>query len=122
MQTDLAINNGVASGTLHYISGWTEFSSKVAEQSGNYIALKVANVPSEATVTYKLKGSSKAPVTLDQDRNIVVICTNKPNAVLQFTVTMGEDSVVREVALSDITFEAAPQAEQEPEENPNNPE
>ena len=67
----------------------------------------MVNAPSEATVTYKLKGSSKAPVTLDADRNIVVICTNKPNAVLQFTVTMGEESVVKEVSLSDITFEPA---------------
>lgn len=106
MQSDLVINNGVASGTLHYISGWTEFSSKAAEQSGNYIALKVNGVPEGATVQYKLKGSSKAPVTLDQDRNIVVICTNKPNAVLQFTVTLGEETVVKEVALSGITFES----------------
>lgn len=109
MQSNVVISNGVASGTLHYISGWTEFSSKVAEQSGNYIALKVNGVPEGATVTYKLKGSSKAPVTLDQDRNIVIICTNKPSAVLQFTVTSGEDSVVKEVALSDITFEPAPE-------------
>lgn len=109
MQTNLAITDGVASGTLHYISGWTEFSSKVSEQSGNYIALKVNGVPAGATVQYKLKGSSKAPVTLDQDRNIVVICTNKPNSVLQFTVTLGEDSVTKEVALSGITFEPAPE-------------
>lgn len=109
MQSDLVVSNGVASGTLHYISGWTEFSSKAAEQSGNYIALKTNGVPEGATVQYKLKGSSKAPVTLDQDRNIVVICTNKPNAVLQFTVTLGEESVVKEVALSGITFESAPE-------------
>lgn len=113
MQSDLVISNGVASGTLHYISGWTEFSSKAAEQSGNYIALKVNGVPEGATVQYKLKGSSKAPVTLDQDRNIVVICTNKPNAVLQFTVTLGEESVVKEVALSGITFESAPETPEE---------
>ncbi len=108
MQSNLSIENGVASGTLHYISGWTEFSSKAAEQSGNYIALKVTGAPEGATITYKLKGSSKAPVTLDEDKNIVVICTNKPTAVLQFTVTLGEDSVVKEVALSGITFEPQP--------------
>lgn len=100
--------NGVASGILHYVSGWTEFSSKAAEQQGNYIALKVNGVDPEAVVTYKLKGSSKAPVTLDADRNIVVICTNKPNAVLQFTVTTGEEVVVKEVSLANITFEPAP--------------
>ena len=65
MQSDLVVSNGVASGTLHYISGWTEFSSKAAEQSGNYIALKVNGVPEGATVQYKLKGSSKAPVTVN---------------------------------------------------------
>lgn len=69
--------------------------------------------PEGATITYKLKGSSKAPVTLDEDRNIVVICTNKPNAVLQFTVTSGEDSVVKEVSLADITFEPAPEQQGE---------
>lgn len=108
MQENLVVRDGVAYGTLKYVSGWTEFSSKPSEQSGNYIALKVTGVPAGATITYKLKGSSKAPVTLDEDKNIVVICTNKPNAVLQFTVTDSDETVVKEVALSGITFEPAP--------------
>ena len=111
MQENLAINNGVASGTLHYISGWTEFSSKPAEQSGNYIALKVNNVPEGAVITYKKHGGSASPVTLDDDRNIVVICTNKPDAVLDFTVTVGGQSETKSVSLSGITFESASQAE-----------
>lgn len=111
MQEGLAINNGIAYGTLHYISGWTEFSSKPAEQSGNYIALKVNNVPEGAVIQYKKHGSSARPVTLDNDRNIVVICTNQPGAVLDFTVTVGEQSETKSVSLSGITFEPAPNAE-----------
>lgn len=105
MQSNVIIKDGVASGILHYIKGWTEFSSKTSEQQGNYIALKLNDVPKDAVVTYKAKGSTKAPVTLDSDRNIVVICTNKPSMVLEFTIKDDEVTVVKEVSLANITFE-----------------
>jgi hypothetical protein len=47
---------------------------------------------------------------LDEDRNIVVICTNKPTSVLEFTITDEDETVVKEVALSGLTFEPAPEA------------
>lgn len=105
LQSNIVVKDNIASGTLHYIKGWTEFSSKASEQQGNYIALKLNDVPKDAIVTYKAKGSTKAPVTLDSDRNIVIICTNKPSMILEFTIKDGDTTVVKEVSLANITFE-----------------
>lgn len=64
------------------------------------------NVPAGATVTYKKHGSSADPVTLDSDLNIVIRVTDH-NAVLDFTITKGTESVVKSVDISGITFESA---------------
>ena len=108
MQSNVVIgNNNVASGTLHYVTGYTEFSSKTSEQQGNYIALKVTDVADDAVVTYKKVGSTARPVTLDSDRNIVII-VNDTNAVLRFTVTKDGESTTKDISLANITLEPAP--------------
>lgn len=45
LQENVTIFNKKFSGTLHYVEGYTGFSSKVDEQEGNYVAFKV--VPPE---------------------------------------------------------------------------
>lgn len=72
----------------------------------------MTGAPEEAVITYKRKGTSNQPVTLDADRNIVILCANQDRRSLEFTITMGEDSVVKEVSLADITFEEAPAAQE----------
>ena len=107
LQSNIAINDeNVASGTLHYVTNYTEFSSKPAEQQGNYIALKVTDVSPEAVVTYKKVGSSARPVTLDQDRNIVII-VNDNSAVLRFTVTENGETTTKDISLANVTLEPA---------------
>lgn len=106
LQTGLSIANGVALGTLKYVTGYTEFSSNPAEQSGNYIALKVNGAPEGAVIKYQKVGGSLPPVTLDEDRNIVV-WMHDHDAVLRFTVTYeGHDTVV-DVDCSHLTYEEA---------------
>lgn len=99
------------SGTLNYVTGYTQFSSKPAEQQGNYIALKVTDVSNDAVVTYKKVGGSAKPVTLDSDRNIVII-VNDVNAVLRFTVTENGETTTKDIALTNVTLAPAPNAEE----------
>ena len=73
----MTISDGVISGTLNYVTGYTEFSEDVEEQSGNYLALKCTTQDASDTITVELIGGSTGhPVTLDEDRNIVIRITN----------------------------------------------
>lgn len=107
LQSDITIANGVATGTLHYVTDYTGFSSNPEEQSGNYIALKVGNVPEDAVVKYQKVGGTLDPVTLDADRNIVIRVTDH-NAVLRFTVTYEGHDTITDVSLEHLTYEEAP--------------
>ena len=109
LQSNLVVNNGVASGILKYVSDWTEFSSEENKQSGNYIALKVTGAPDDAVVTYKAKDSTYKPTTLDSERNIVILIT-ETNSILEFTISSNGFSVVKEISLDGITLEPAPEA------------
>lgn len=106
LQSGVSITNGVARGTLAYVTGYTGFSGNVEEQSGNYIALKVTGAPEDAVVTYQKVGGSAEPVTLDADRNIVIRVVDH-NAVLRFTVSKDGHDTVRDVDVSHLTYEEA---------------
>lgn len=69
------------------------------------------DVPADAVVTYKKVGGSARPVTLDQDRNIVVI-VNNTNAVLRFSVTVDGETTTKDIALTNVTLEPAPAVEE----------
>lgn len=106
LQEDLEITNGVARGTLKYVTGYTGFSGNVEEQSGNYIALKVNGAPEDAVVKYQKVGGSAEPVTLDADRNIVIRITDQ-EAVLRFTISKDGHDTVKDVDVSHLTYEEA---------------
>ena len=69
LQEDIAIADTSITGTSKAVTGYTGFSSNVAQQSGNYIALKIdtANA-TNATITVEIIGGTSGEVTLDSDR------------------------------------------------------
>lgn len=77
LQTGVTISGDVISGKLRYVNDYTGFSSKLAEQEGNYLALKVEGVKASDVVTVELIGGTVGhPITLDSDRNIVLRIAN----------------------------------------------
>ena len=106
LQSNITITDNVISGISHYVTDYTEFSSKASEQQGNYIALKVTDVSPDAVVTYKKVGSSAKPVTLDADRNIVLIINNT-SAVLRFSVTENGETTTKDLSLTGLVLEPA---------------
>lgn len=105
LQSDIVIDETSISGTLHYVTGYTGFSSVSEEQSGNYLALKV-DAPEEAIIVVDLIGGTKGAVELDSDRNIVLKIANKDAQSIEITMEQGDDIVEKTYTLSDLTLES----------------
>ena len=114
LQSDIVVADTGITGTLNYVTGYTGFSGKKAEQSGNYLALKV-NASDTATIVAELVGGTKGPVTLDEDRMIVFKVASNEQSV-RFVVTEGNKSVTVEYALTNLVLATEPVEEPAAEE------
>lgn len=67
------------------MTGYTGFSGKTAEQSGNYLALKATKETGVTKVTAQIipSQSNRGEVELDSDMNIVFRVTS-PDQVIRF--------------------------------------
>lgn len=106
MQDGIVIGEDSISGTLKYVTGYTGFSSAAADQKGNYLALKV-NAPSDAVVTVEVVGGTKGPVTLDDDRNIVLLIKNKNTQSVKVVAKAQGETVTKTYGLTGLTLETA---------------
>ena len=103
----MEVGHGVISGTLNYVTNYTGFSGNVAEQSGNYLALKCTTGSLDDTITVELIGGTVGhPVTLDEDRNIVIRITNPETQSIEVVATDGEVSTSTVYALTGLTLAA----------------
>lgn len=77
LQTGITVVNTVISGTLNYVTGYTEFSGDPAEQEGNFLAVKFT-LPTGATdpTIQLIGGDHPNPVALDSDMNAVLRIKN----------------------------------------------
>lgn len=104
LQSNIAIGDSEITGTLHYVTGYTEFSSNSEEQEGNYLALKF-EATDGATTTVEIVGGTKGPVTLDSDMNWVgLIKSNSTQSIKVVSMKDGE-SVEKTYSLTGLTLE-----------------
>lgn len=102
LQSNIAIGSNAITGTLHYVTGYTGFSSNPAEQSGHYIALK-ATASEPATITAQVIGGTHGAVTLDSDGEIV--CRIASNAQsIRFIAKAQEETFSVEYALTNLAL------------------
>lgn len=106
LQTNVVIGDDKITGTLKYVTGYTDFSSVSSDQSGNYLALKV-DTDEDAVVTVEVVNGTKGPVTLDEDRNIVLLIKNKDTQDVKVVVSKDGQSVTKVYDLSGMTLESA---------------
>jgi hypothetical protein len=66
LQSGIIVNDNSIEGVLHYVTGYTGFSSNVDEQSGNFLVLKFQHSEG-ATTTVEIIGGTSGPVALDED-------------------------------------------------------
>lgn len=105
LQEDIEVGEASITGTLKYVTGYTGFSGKAEEQSGNYIVVH-ADVPGMDDVTYTVK-VTKA-VTLDSDQTVVLRIRNKDTQTITVTASKeGFDTVTKVYTLSGLTCETA---------------
>lgn len=102
----MSISNGVISGTLKKVTGYTGFSGDPEEQSGNYLALKFT-AEEGATVTVELiNGTVGHPVTLDEDMNIVIRIADKDTQSIEVVASKGGASSTKTYALTGLTLQS----------------
>lgn len=104
MQT-VAIQDGVISGVLEYVTGYYGFSDVASEQEGNYLALHVSS-DGNAVLKVKLVGSDNDGVTLDED-GIVVLKVTNANQAVRVTGTQGDVTITKVYQLSGLILRSA---------------
>lgn len=112
LQDDVVINtNRKIDGTLHYVTGYTEFNSfEPTEQEGNYLALDFSDNwfgdTDPTTFTVELKGGKKGPVTLTDDDAFCVFRVTNPNTQsIEVVSTDSTGTTTVEYSLKDLTLE-----------------
>lgn len=91
LQSNITINNGVISGTLNYISGYTDaFSGD--EANGHFLALQCTSVEG-ATITVEVLGGAHGASTLDEDGLIVCRIANTNQQIKVVTTKEGQSSI-----------------------------
>lgn len=112
LQDDVVINtNRKIEGTLHYVTGYTEFNSaEPTEQEGNYLALDFSDNwlgdTDPTTFTVELKGGKKGPVTLtDGDAFCVFRVTNPNTQSIEVVSTDSTGTTTVEYSLKGLTLE-----------------
>ena len=102
LQSDVVVDDAGSkiTGTLNYISDYTGFSSKVSEQSGNYIALHIT-VPGAEGVT--LRAGLNKMSTLDSDGIIVLRVADKDSQTIIVVASKdGYESVTKTFSLTEL--------------------
>lgn len=93
---------------MNYVTGYTDFSSEVDEQSGNYLVLKVDNGGNDdVTATAEVVGGEKGPVTLDSDMNIVLLIKSNTDQSIKVVLSLNGVSVVKTYTLTGLTLSPA---------------
>lgn len=103
LQEDIAISNGAITGTLKHVTDYTGFSSKVEEQSGNYLGLKVE--ASADSITVELVGGTLGhPVTLDEDGMIALKIADTSTQSITVVATKGTVSETLSFSIAGLTL------------------
>lgn len=99
------MNGSTISGNLKYVTGYTGFSSKTEEQSGNYLAThwSVPGVDG-VTITVEVVGGTSGPSTLDADGLIVDRITSTTQKLRAVASKAGLDSVTKTFDLTGLTL------------------
>ena len=67
--------------------------------------MKVAPDSRDAVVIVELVGGTKGPITLDEDRNIVLLIKNKDTQSIKVTVNNEDNSSTKTYKLTGLTLE-----------------
>ena len=109
LQSNIVVNDKTMniSGTLKHVTGYTGFSSKADEQSGNYIALNVdpaSGFPESMTVEVK-NGTSGPPQLTAADHQVVLKIKDAATQGIIIKATNKGAEVTKEYKLTGLTLQ-----------------
>ena len=106
LQSGVGIVNGSIYGRLKHVEGYTGFSGDPELQSGHYLVLKMETPSENDVITVELIGGTVGhPVTLDEDRNIVLRITNPKTQAIEVVATDGETTNTKRFTLESLRLE-----------------
>lgn len=105
LQENLAVENNSITGTLKYVTGYTGFSSKVEQQSGNYIAVKVTCEGADEIWIGLDPSEGSGMVKVDADGIAVLRVANNNTQTLKIDCIKGGIHDGREFSLKDLECE-----------------
>lgn len=104
LQSGIQVSEDAITGNLKYVADYTGFSSKVEEQSGNYLALHAEVEGADATISVKV---TKA-VTLQEDGDVVLRIADHTTQTVTVTAKIeGQDDIVQVYSLAGLNCASA---------------
>lgn len=108
LQSRVKVQGNAITGTLKHVEGYTGFSNKVEEQSGNYLALKFSDIDANATsVKVGLEpsaGSGLVEIINDPDKNGVFRISDKYAQNFKVVTTDGTKTTTQLFDLSQLNI------------------
>lgn len=110
--TDVVINDKSISGTLKYVSGWTEaWGSDPVENSGNFLSVAIESSP-DAVITVGTKGGfhDERVATVEDGFVVFHIKNNAQKLIITSTInggTANEQKIVKEYSCSGLKLNQA---------------
>lgn len=113
----MTISGNTISGTLHYVSDYTGFSSDDEKNDGNFLALSfIAPDDAKVVVTFIGANETSSPVTLEpDDRDCVFRISDKSSQSVKVEFSLGDENKTTTYSLTGLTLDPAP-TPTEPEE------
>lgn len=103
LQSNVSVGDDAITGELLYVDDYTGFSSKVEEQSGNYLVLHCES-DEGATITVEVVGGTSGPVTLDPDGIIILLIRDTATQSVRVIATKDEVSTTKVYSLTGLTL------------------
>lgn len=108
LHEDIVVRGSLISGTLKYVSGWTQFSPITAYQSGNYLAMKVLASNFDRIIAALIKrDGTNTTVELDSSKQMVFRITDPKSEMIK--ITGFKDGDIQQITydLSGLTLNAS---------------
>lgn len=107
LQENIEVGETAITGKLLYVDDYTGFSSNVAEQEGNYLALQFGCDVADAVITTQLVGGTSGEKPLDEDKQCVYRVTSPSTQAVRVTAIKDKDVLTKTFSLSGIEVASA---------------